>query len=187
MNAKLHTDAIASINAALAKHRAEDLAKQFMLATAARIQMNAGSFSNAIACIDHQLKLNPNNPQALVSKGYAWLQLGVLDQAASSLTQAMDMETNNTPELRVYARLNRAVTYLRGDQLDLAQRDYEALRKSFPSAYPIYYGLQEIAYRKKDTNAAASYCQRYLAYAPSNTDEAKLIGARLKDLKPDPR
>jgi hypothetical protein len=76
---------------------------------------------------------------------------------------------------------------LRGDRLDLAQRDYEALRKSFPTAYPVYYGLQEIAYRKKDTNAAVSYCQLYLTNAPPNTDEAKLISARLKDLKPGPR
>jgi tetratricopeptide (TPR) repeat protein len=187
MNAKLYTNAIAAIDAALSRHSADDLAKQFMLATAARIHMNAGSFSNAIACIDRQLKLNPNNPQALVSIGYAWLQLGVLDQAANLLTQAMDMQTNNTPDLRVYARLNRAITYLRGDRLDLAQRDYEALRKSFPTAYPVYYGLQEIAYRKKDTNAAVSYCQLYLTNAPPNTDEAKLISARLKDLKPGPR
>ncbi|MGO8676668.1 MAG: tetratricopeptide repeat protein [Limisphaerales bacterium] len=183
MSAKLYADAIGAINAALDKHGADDLAKQFMLATAAQIEMNAGSFSNAVFCIDRQLKLNPNNPQALVSKGYACLQLGALDQAANLLTQAMDMDTtNNTPDLRTAARLNRAVTYLRSDKLDLAKRDYEVLQKSFPSAYPVYYGLQEIAYRKKDTNAAISYCQLYLTHAPTNTDEAKGIRARLKDL-----
>jgi len=187
MNARLYPDAIVAINAALNKHDADDLAKQFMLATAAQIQMSAGSYSNAVVCIDLQLKLNPNNPQALVSKGYACLQLGALDQAANLLTQAMDMETNNTPDLRTYARLNRAVTYLRGDKLDLARRDYEALRKSFPSAYPVYYGLQEIAHRKKDTNAAITYCQLYLTNAPPNTDEEKLIRARLKDLRPGSR
>ena len=99
----------------------------------------------------------------------------------------MDMETNNTPDLRIYARLNRAVTYLRGDKLDLAQRDYETLRKNFPAAYPVYYGLQEIAYRRKDTNAAIGYCQLYLTNAPSNTDEAKLISARLEELEPASR
>jgi len=187
MNAKLYADAIGAIKAALNKHSADDLSKQFMLATAAQIHINAGSFSNALLYIDRQLKLNPNNPQALVSKGYACLQLGALDQAAILLTQAMDMETNNTPDLRVYARLNRAVTYLRGGKLDLAQRDYETLRKSFPAAYPVYYGLQEIAYRNKDTNAAIRNCQLYLTNAPPNTDEAKLISARLRDLGSGPR
>jgi tetratricopeptide (TPR) repeat protein len=187
MSAKLYPDAIGAINTALKKHSADDLSKQFMLATAAQIDINAGSFSNALVCLDRQLKLNPNNPQALVSKGYACLQLGAFDQAAILLTQAMDMQTNNTPELRVYARLNRAVTYLRGGKLDLAQRDYEALRTSFPSAYPVYYGLQEIAYRNKDTNAAINYCQLYLTNAPPNTDEGKEIRARLKDLRSGPR
>jgi tetratricopeptide (TPR) repeat protein len=184
LTAKLYTNAIAAIETALARHNADDLPKQFMLATAAQIYNNAGSFSNALICIDRQLKLNPDNPNALVSKGYACLQLGALDQAAKVLTQAMDMETNNTPELRTYARLNRAVTYLRADKLDLAQHDYETLRNSFPAAYPVYYGLQEIAYRRKDTNTAISYCQLYLTNAPPNTDEAKLISARLRELKP---
>jgi len=184
--AKLYTNAVAAIDAALNKHGADDPAKQFLLATAAQTYINAGSFSNAVACIDRQLKLNPNSPQALVSKGYACLQLGALDQAANVLTRAIDMETNNSPDLRVTARLDRAVAYLRAGKDDLAQRDYEVLKKSFPSAYPVYYGLQEIAYRKKDTNAAVTYCRLYLTNAPPNTDEAKLISARLNGLKPGP-
>jgi tetratricopeptide (TPR) repeat protein len=187
MTAKLYTNAIAAINTALDEHSADDLPKQSMWAAAAEIHINAGSFSNALACIDRQLKLNPNSPGALVSKGYACLQLGELDRAADVLTQALDMETNNTPKLRNVARLNRAVAYLRAGKLDLAQRDYETLSKSLPSAYPVYYGLQEIAYRRKDTNAAISYCQLYLTNAPPNTDEAKGIRARLKDLEPGPR
>ncbi|HXP62126.1 MAG TPA: tetratricopeptide repeat protein [Dongiaceae bacterium] len=187
MSANLYTNAVAVIGAALDKHTADDLAKQFLLATAAQIDINAGSFSNAVAHIDRQLKLNPNNPQALVSKGYACLQLGALDQAANLLTQAMDMETNNTPDLRTYARLNRAVTYLRADKLDLAQRDYETLKKSFPAAYPVYYGLQEIAYRKKDTNTAVLNCQLYLTNAPPDTYEHQLISNRLQELRPAPR
>jgi tetratricopeptide (TPR) repeat protein len=187
VSAKLYTHAIAAINAALDQHAADDLAKQFLLATAVQIHINAGSFSNALAYIDRQLKLNPSNPQALVSKGYACLQLGSLDQAANLLTQALDMETNNTPDLRSYARLNRAVTYLRAGKLDLAQRDYEALKKSFPAAYPVYYGLQEIAYRKKDTNTAVFYCQLYLTNAPPDTYEYQLISNRLQELRPGPR
>ena len=187
MSAKLYTNAIASIKTAIERHPADDLAKQFMLATAAQIHMNAGLFSNAVACIDRQLKLNPNNPQALASKGYACLQLGAFDQAITLLTQSLDMETNNTPDLKVAARLNRAVTYLRSNKLEPAKRDYETLRKEFPSAYPVYYGLQDIAYRQKDTNAAIGFCQLYLTNAPPDTDDAKLVRARLKELRPAPK
>jgi tetratricopeptide (TPR) repeat protein len=187
LNARLYAEATAAINAALSKHAADDLSKQFMLSTAAQIHLKAGSFSNAVQCLDRQLALNPNNPQALVSEGYACLRMGALDQAASLLTRAMDMETNNTPTLRTVARLNRAVAYLRGDKLDLARQDYEALPKSYPYGYQAYFGLQEIAYRRRETNAAINYCQLYLTNAPPNTDEAKLVSARLQDLRSGPR
>jgi Flp pilus assembly protein TadD len=186
MCAKMYGDALSAIEAAMNRHSDDDISKQFMLATAAQIHINAGSFSNAVACIDRQLALDPNNPEALIYKGYACLQLGALDQAASTLTRAMEMETNNTPKLRASARLNRAVTYLRADKLDLARRDYETLRKSLPSLYPVYYGLQEIAYRERDTNAAVRYCQLYLTNAPPNTPEAKQIRDRLKELQLSP-
>ncbi len=183
LSAQRYTNALASINAAIKRHPADDLAKQFMLATAAQIQMNAGLYSNAIVCIERQLKLNPNNPQALASEGYACLQLGAFDQAVNFLTKAINMETNNTPDLKTYARLNRAVTYLRSNNLDQAKRDYETLQKTFPSAYPVYFGLQEIAYRRKDTNAAIHYIQLYLTNSPPE-NEAKSVRDRLKELRP---
>jgi len=109
--------------------------------------------------------------------------LGDYDQAIVPLTHAMDVDTNSTPTLRIYAQLNRAVAYLRKDNLDDARRDYEALRRSHPTTYQVYYGLQEIAYRKKLFKDATRYCQLYLSYAPTNTGEAKLINARLKELR----
>jgi tetratricopeptide (TPR) repeat protein len=185
--AKLYPAAAEAIKAAIDRHSADDVVKQYMLATAAEVQINAGAFSNAVVWLDRQLKLSPNNPPALISRGYAFLQLGELDAAVSSFTQAIDIETNNRPDLRIYARLNRAITYLRAGKLDPAQKDYETLKAANPSGYAVYYGLQEIAYRKKDTNAAVLNCEEYLKYAPTNTDEYKQIRSRLNDLRPHPR
>jgi tetratricopeptide (TPR) repeat protein len=82
------------------------------------------------------------------------------------------------------ALLNRAICYLRADKLDAAQQDYEVLQKAFPTAFQIYYGLAEIAWRSKDTNAALHNYELYLANAPTNTTEAKQVSERLKELTP---
>jgi hypothetical protein len=89
------------------------------------------------------------------------------------------MDANNYSAL-----LNRAIAFLRGDKLEAAQRDYEVLQKAFPTAFQINFGLAEIAWRRKDTNAAIQNYQLYQANAPTNTTEAKLVSARLKELKP---
>ena len=86
-------------------------------------------------------------------------------------------DTNNHSAL-----LNRAICYLRAGKLEPAQRDYEILQKAFPTAFQIYYGLAEIAWQKKDTNAAIRNYQLYLANAQTNTAEAKIVSDRLKEL-----
>jgi tetratricopeptide (TPR) repeat protein len=85
------------------------------------------------------------------------------------------------------AMLNRAIAYLRSDQLDAAQRDYETLQKAVPRAYQVYYGLGEIAYRRKDTNGVVRNYELYLSNAPPNLEEAKVIRERLGKLTPTPR
>jgi tetratricopeptide (TPR) repeat protein len=116
---------------------------------------------------------------ALINKGLICMQVGAYDQAIPPLTKVLAMDTTNSS-----ARLNRAIAYLRGDKLEAAQRDYEVLQKAFPSAFQIYYGLGEVAWRKKDTNAAIRNYQFYLANAHTNTAEARLVSARLKELQP---
>jgi tetratricopeptide (TPR) repeat protein len=152
---------------------AEDL-----LATAARAYMSYGCFSNALLALDEQLALSPTNVSTLVNKGYACIQVGAFEQAITVLSEALSLQSTNYS-----AMLNRAIACLRADKLDAAQHDYEVLQKAFPTAHPIYYGLAEIAWRSKDTNAAIHYYQLYLANAPTNTTEAKLVMERLKELK----
>jgi tetratricopeptide (TPR) repeat protein len=149
-----------------------------VLATATQVYMKYGRYSNALTTIEQELKLAPTNMNALVNKGYACIQAGAFEGAIPPLTQVLAMDTNNYAAL-----LNRAIASLRANQLDGAQRDYELLHKAFPTAYQIYYGLGEIAWRKKDTNAAIRNYQLYLVNAQTNTAEAKVIAGRLKDLK----
>ena len=141
-------------------------------------QLRYGCYSNALLTVDQQLANAPSNTNALINKGYICMQIGAYDQAISPLTKVLSMDSTN-----ISARLNRAIVYLRGNKFEAAQQDYEVLQKAFPNAFQIYYGLAEIAWRKKDTNAAIQNYQLYLANAQTNTAEAKLVIGRLNELR----
>jgi tetratricopeptide (TPR) repeat protein len=140
--------------------------------------MRYGCYSNALTAVEQQLAIAPTNMTALINKGYVCMQVGAFEQAIPPLNKVLAMDTNNYSAL-----LNRAIAFLRSDKLDAAQRDYGVLQKAFPTAFQIYYGLGEIAWLKKDTNAAIRNYQIYQANAPTNTAEAKLVSARLEELK----
>jgi tetratricopeptide (TPR) repeat protein len=164
----------AAVQAAVAQYPGDAA----LLATATQVYMKYGRYSNALTTIKQELNLAPTNMNALVNKGFACIQIGAFDQAIPPLTQALAIDTNNYSAL-----LNRAIACLRANKLEAAQRDYELLQKAFPTAFQIYYGLAEIAWRKKDTNAAVRNYQLYLVNAQTNTAEAKFVSERLKQLK----
>lgn len=120
-----------------------------------------------------------NAAQLWTGYGYLAMRLGRNDEAISSLTRAVDVKTNN-----YLARWDRAICYLRADKLDAAEKDYHALQVVFTNSIPIYYGLAEIAWRRKDTNAAIHYYQQYLTNAPAGSQEAKFVSDRLQQLMP---
>jgi len=181
--AKDNAGMVRSLDAALVRSPEDEA----VLAAAAQLYLNASMFSNAVAMADRQIKANPGNPQAFLNRGYASLQLGAYDQAVQSLTRAIELDTAPSSNLRVLAQLDRAIASLRAQNLGDALRDYEAIRRTHPTTYQVYYGLQEIAYQKKDFKKAVRYCQSYLQYAPAGTEEAKIITARLKELQPGSR
>ncbi len=109
------------------------------------------------------------------------LRMGKNDVAIASLSRAISVKTND-----YLARWDRAIAYLRTDKLEEARSDYEVLQTVYTNSVPIYYGLGEIAWRQKDTNAAVKYYQLYLTNAPPQSAEAKFVGERLKQLKPGP-
>ncbi len=155
-----------------------------LLGSAAAILMDIGEYTNALPLFDEQLRLDPDNASALVNKGYAYLRLNAYDQALPPLSRVVQMDTNSAPETLHYSALyNRAIAYLKSDQLDLAQADYDVLQRAFPKKFQFYYGPGEIAYRKHDTNAAIRNYELYLANAPTNSLEASNVIARLQELK----
>jgi tetratricopeptide (TPR) repeat protein len=134
--------------------------------------------------IEHQLRIRPNDPSALVNKGLAWLRLGDYTNAIPPLTQAIKMGTNNSSEAYYTALYNRGLAFWKDEKLNEAQKDYEVLQKTFPAAMQFSYNLGEIAYAKKDTNAAIRNYQLFLAGTPpTNAPETSNALARLKELR----
>jgi len=153
-----------------------------ILSAATKVFITYGRYSNALQTVEQQLKIAPENPNALLSKGFVCIQLNEFDQAIPPLSKVISLQSTNYSAL-----LSRAIAYLRSEQWDPARRDYEVLQKAFPTSYQIYFGLGEIAYRQKDTNAAVRNYQLYLANSPTNTPEFQSVKKRLQDLKlPEP-
>lgn len=166
-------------HAALNKYPADEN----LVATAAQAFMNYGYFTNALELIDKQLKLSPDNINALLNKGYVSLRMAAYETAIPPLTRVLTLDTNSVSEFHRTALLNRAIARLRLGHWDQAKQDYEALQKALPSDTRIFYGLGEIAYRTGDTNSALRNYDLYLASAAKGTEEAKRVTARVKELK----
>jgi tetratricopeptide (TPR) repeat protein len=141
----------------------------------------------ALEAANHVLEMDPDNTSALFYQAVAYMQLGSYDKAVQSLNHVLTKEGENR-----YALLERAISQLQLHNYDAAKADYEKLAKAFPKAYQVYYGLQEVAYQQKDTNAVIKNIELYLTnyyqafptnVTPVETDEVKSIKQRLKEFK----
>jgi tetratricopeptide (TPR) repeat protein len=137
-----------------------------------------GLFTNALAVIDHELKLTPDDPTGLFGKGYICIQLHAYDDAIAAFTRVLSLQTNN-----IDARFNRALACLDGGKLDAARADYLQLQQTFTNSFPVAYGLGEIAWREHETNEAVRNYKIYLANAKNNTAEATNVVLRLRELE----
>jgi tetratricopeptide (TPR) repeat protein len=154
-----------------------------LIAAAAQTFMNYGLYTNALEMINKQLKLSPDNLNALLNKGFVCLHLAEYDNALPPLTRILTLDTNALSEFHRTALLNRAIAHLRLSHWEESKRDYESLQKLQPSDTRIFYGLGEIAYRIRDTNAALRNYNLYLANAPKGSLETKNVTDRVKELK----
>ncbi len=142
-----------------------------------------GRYTNALAITERMLKLAPDETSSLINKGCFLVEVGGFDEAIKAFTQVLTVETNTTSETHVRAMLYRAIANFRSDKLDDAQKDYEFVQRQVPKAPQVSYGLGEIAYRRKDTNAAIRNYEAYLTNAPPKTAESKYVGERIQELK----
>ena len=124
------------------------------------------------------LKIEPDNPSCLLNKGCFLVELGDYATAVKSFDQAANLVTNNYTAI-----LYRGIANLRLEKFDDATKDYEFVQQQYPKLPQIFFGLGEIAYRRRDTNTAVRNYEGYLTNAPPQTAEAKLVGERLAELK----
>jgi tetratricopeptide (TPR) repeat protein len=144
----------------------------------AQLYLWTQNYTNAMEMSDRILKIDPTETHALLFKGAALMSLQQYTEAVVPLTELISIQTNNYA-----AQLNRAICYLQSGDLTAARADFQVVAGNVPKAYQADYGLGEIAFRQKDTNAAIQYYQLYAKIAPTNTAEARMIDARLKDLE----
>ena len=149
-----------------------------LLLTAVQAYMLRGLYTNALHVIARKLARTPDDPQWLFGQGYASLQIGHYDAAITALTRVLEIETNDPT-----ARFNRALAYLRSDRLDQARDDYHRLQSTYTNSFQVAFGLAEIGWREHDTNEAVRNYNLYLANAPTNSAEFKIVRERLALLR----
>jgi tetratricopeptide (TPR) repeat protein len=159
-----------------------------LLVRAEQLYASNGHFTNALAIADQALRLTPDDPNWLFTKGYICIQLEKNDDAIAALTRALAIQKSSDDAL-----FNRGIAYLGAGNLEAAQADFLKLQQKFTNSYRIAYNLGDIAWRKHDTNEAIrnyriylanAPTNIYLANAPTNTSEASVIKERLRQLQP---
>ncbi|MEO5803507.1 MAG: tetratricopeptide repeat protein [Verrucomicrobiota bacterium] len=149
------------------------------LALLTQLYVDTGYHTNALESVQKQLQIAPQSPAALFTKAVLNMQLGNFGKAVESLDLLLKIQPNNARAL-----MNRAIAHLQSGKLDAAERDYKSLRESQPkNAYQIYYGLAEVAEKKKNKSEAIKNFKLYLKYAPSGTEEFTRVKKRIADLQ----
>ena len=147
--------------------------------TLSEIYLANGEITNAMSVLEMQMKLQPENINAIVNYGALKVKTGDFEKAIPLFESALKVQPQNT-----YALINRALLYLKMGKLDLAQSDFENLRKILPKPlYAVSYGLGEIAYQNKNRKAALENYKEYLKVAPPGTPEIPLVRERVKALE----
>jgi tetratricopeptide (TPR) repeat protein len=150
-----------------------------LLTTASQAFFLRGLYTDALRVIERRLAQTPDDPQWLFGKGYAYLQTSNYTQSITTFTRVMEITTNDPT-----ARFNRAFAYLKSDRLNEARADYAALQTTYTNSFQIAFGLAEVAWLQHQTNEAIRNYQIFLANAPTNAVESKLVRDRLKQLQP---
>ena len=148
-------------------------------ATLGEIYLRMGRITNAMEVFEKELKAQPENSTAL--NNYARVKM--LNKEFEAAIKLLDHAHSLDPKSLVIL-INRSISNLKVGRLEDAQRDYEALEKSMPKVpAAVYYGLFDIAYKKKNPKTAVKYAQLYLKDAVKGTPEYKEVLERMSKAK----
>ena len=167
-------------------------AEQILRAAQTKYPSFAGSFStlvdiyiasrrytNAIAVIEEQLRVQPKDLDALINYGVLLFQQGRTTNAITFFDRALAVNANSTVAL-----MNRAICHLTVGRLIEAESDYALLDRTLPRRHHmVAYGLQEVYWRKKDRKSCLASLEDYLGLAPPGTPEYQFIEKRYQQLK----
>jgi hypothetical protein len=135
-------------------------------------------FPHALAEARAILGTEPRNPGALLVEGLSLFEMAHYRDAIPPLTTLLALQSTNQA-----ARLYRGWSHWKLNQLEDATQDYEAVVQATAGAYPAYYALADIAYRKKEAAAAVRNCELYLGCAPPDLPETRVVKEHLQELK----
>jgi tetratricopeptide (TPR) repeat protein len=160
-------------------------ALEFIQLLKAKILMSLERNTEAGPIIDQVLARNPDNPYGLLTQSAYFITLQQYSNAIPPLDRLLSLPPGTATPL---GRLNRAIAHLQCGNLDQAREDYLALLPSPPRghAHAVYFGLGEIAWRRKDTTEARERYTAYLGLVPSETEESKEVARRLEQLRSGP-
>lgn len=161
------------LEAEVARHPEDEM----LLTAAVQVFMLRGLYTNALHVIDTKLARTPDDVTWLFGKGYASIQIGAFEESIKAMSRVLTIQTNDDS-----ARFNRALAYLRNDQLDKSRADYAQLQSSYTNNYQIAFALGEIAWRKKENAEALRNYRIYVANAPTNTSEFATVRDRIAEL-----
>jgi tetratricopeptide (TPR) repeat protein len=165
-------------NAALAfvnSIAAEPPQETVVILSAAEFLAALGGHDEVRKCYETLLQRDPKNLEWIIKKGHAELLAGQPAPAIVTLTQALALDATS-----VSARLFRAVAYLQTRKLEAARQDYQMVLNHPATAPSALFGLGDIAWRERDTNAMISYYQAFLTNNVATSPQAALISKRLK-------
>jgi tetratricopeptide (TPR) repeat protein len=142
------------------------------------IYMKQEDYANAEATLKTLTQVAPDSVPALLTQSAFLIQTKRYPEGLQVANRLLKLEPQNQ-----WALINRAIALLQSGQLDEAKTAYLELHERMPLEYRFHYGLGEIAYRQNHHADAIKFYELYLQYAPADTDEARQIADRLRQLR----
>jgi tetratricopeptide (TPR) repeat protein len=143
------------------------------------LYIGSGRLTNAFAALQSQINDQPENLNPMINYTALKIQNREFTDAIAMTDRILKIQPTNS-----FALMNRAIACLQADRLDESEQAYHELLNILQKPpYSIYYGLGEIAYKKKNKEEALKNFDRYLQLIPAKSPEARLVKDRIKNLK----